>query len=260
MTYPLLGHLTFERLEADKVADKLFGDEADNRMMFDVFAKSKPRKDAGVKMRTSNTCWYVGHLGRDNGNSAFGAGKFPLKFPKKLYMNPGDWSDDAPEWGYSLANIPIMRSGTMTIGSLAGSPAKITWYAMQAKYLNLHLNEYDGKFEQSSDWALGQFGNKMNPAGGDREGRNLYFANMHMAVVTVDLIKGSHRLRACGSVLYSMNLDDKTGEDEKKNTAAAVQLVLATCPFLDIGRTITGGPPYKDVHQQQLDEERKMRL
>lgn len=109
-----------------------------------------------------------------------------------------------------------------------------------------------GADDAKEDDVLGRFSTGL----GEKYGFNLYNANLHMAIVTVDLIKATHRMRTCGSVLFSMDPESKRGEEEEKHLAIAVETVLGTCPFLDISRTITGAPEYVTLLEKHIKEQR----
>lgn len=118
----------------------------------------------------------------------------------------------------------------------------------------MKINRRAGKDWTSADDAAYRFRIALNKSstGSGRDhpyGVNMHGANLYVAIVVVDLIKASHNMRACGTVLFCMDTDDTNrGENE----------LLSTCPYLDISRTVTGGELYTTPLEREMRARQKM--
>lgn len=256
---PPLAHLTLERLQTDGLKKEILEGKSDNRHMLKTFSEYVPPKES-AQIRLSNTCWEVGRV-LANETAVWSDGQGRVKIPANLFISPDDRSDDHAEWRYNMAEMPLIQTGSMTVGTLAGSPAHIEWCTVRARDASFHINTRQGSDTLSEDLTLGRFREAMNPKpqGGERNGFNLYNANLYMAVVVVDLFKATHMIRGCGCILFSNDPAKMNTRLEyetlQEHAAIAVETVLGTCPFLDVSREITGGPEYKTPLQRHLDDE-----
>lgn len=218
-----------------------------------------------MKSNTAHKCsypvWEIASsaTGKPDESFHYNGERGPVKIPVKLYLDPTDRTDFKPEFAVKLSMDfePFSEyKGVVKVGNLAGSPATISYWTNVVKHVPLRFNFKKGVFDANEEMCLSRFAEKMRGIGRLNE-FNLDNTNMHMAVVTVDFHKASHRMRACGSALF-LPKKSEAGEGEiktnKEASQQAVQYVIQSCPFLDIQREISGGQPYRTPWQRLLDE------
>jgi hypothetical protein len=247
---------TVERLELDGFNTFLKNEQNECSEMFSNLMKSN------TSHKCSHPVWEIASSATGNPDESFyyNDEHGPVKIPVKLYLDPTDTTDFTPEFAVNLSNDFESLShykGVIKVGNLAGSPATISYWTNIVRHVPVRFNLREGRGEADEDACLSRFTTKMKQIT-RMDQQNLYSTKMHMAVVTVDFHKASHRMRACGSALFlpeKSEAGEKTIETNKEASQQAVEYVIQTCPFLDIQREISGAPPYKSLWQRLRDEQ-----
>lgn len=177
----------------------------------------------------------------------FGVVRSMYKWPRVLYVEPTDRPNDkvTPYAGVvSAYNIMhpdrkrVFRQGDFSVANPI--PLLVDFHTRPLRYFNAEASwslqtESGERREPPSDW-FGrdiQVGTELRygtPPGPQQE------KIAYMCLIGITATVGDEQFRACGSMLF----DDAVNSPYKQSDA--VQVLLKTCPYFDIGTTLSIGP------------------